>query len=38
MYLYRKRHKKVDKKRCNRKNAKLRAKNRNRRLRAAKVK
>ena len=34
MYLYRKRHKKTDRKRCVRKNAKLKAKNKHRMKRA----
>ena len=38
MYLYRKRHNKKNRKRCSRKNSKLKAKNRNRMMRAARVK
>jgi hypothetical protein len=37
MYLYRKRHVKTNRKRCSRKNAKLKAKNRRRKARAARV-
>jgi len=37
MYLYRKRHVKTDRKRCTRKNAQLKAKNRRRRARAARI-
>lgn len=37
MYLYRKRHKKTDRRRCARKNARLRAKNARRRRRAARA-
>lgn len=35
MYIYKKRHKKVDRNRCARKNSKLKAKNRRRRARAS---
>jgi hypothetical protein len=38
MYLYRKRHVKSNRKRCSRKNAKLKAKNRRRRARASRAK
>jgi len=34
MYIYKKRHNKSDRRRCNRKNARLKAKNRRRRARA----
>ncbi len=37
MYIHRKRHNKSNKKRCARKNAKLKAKNRNRKLRVTRV-
>jgi len=37
MYLYRKRHVKNNRKRCNRKNAKIKAKNKRRMARAARI-